>query len=268
MGAYVGVAMAIDGVNTARGWKISRTSNSKPYYASNTAQGAGRACGNRDWEGQYWCYGHTPAYFPGDSFTFQAVTDEGAGLQGAAMVERVRIFWDFEEGAYIAHVVDFARNGALTFTATASDATQPSDYIHCTEGTKFMYGLATLPEVQEMMLDIRCANRPRVTSSTGGGNLRARGNLDAFWSVKSIEHDPSAYPVVNATHPLYFYVDDTTYWTLNWGKVLKSPNDYGVNHESLDYVGGVLEGAWSGHLASGTGAIITPGGVTKWPYPA
>ncbi len=268
MAAHVGVSMAIDGVNTARQFRIWRTSNSFPYWASNTQQGAGRKCGNIDWRGRYWCYGHTPAYFPGDSFTFQAVTDQGKGLQGSALVERVQIFWDITKGDYIAHIVEFARNGALTFTATATDATQPSDYIHCAQGTKFMYEGTTLPEVETMMLDIRCANRHRVTSDTSGGVLRARGNLDVSWSVKNIEHDPSQYPAINSTHALKFYVDSTTYWLLNWGKVLASPNDYGANHETLEYVGGTLEGAWSGHLASGTGTITTPGGVEKWPYPA
>jgi len=267
MGAYVGVDLAIDGVNTARGWKISQTSNSQGYNASNTQQGTGRACGNVDWIGQYWCYGHTPAYFPGDTFTFQAVTDQGAGLQGAAIIERVRIFWNIAKGDYIAHVVDFARNGALTFTATATDVTQPGGYVKCSEGTKFTYGGTELQEIEEMMLDIRCANRPRVTSSTSGGALRARGNLDAAWSVKSIEHDPSAYPVINALWDLKFYVDATTYWTVNWGKVTASPNDYGGNHETLEYIGGTVEGKFSGHSATSTGAIITPAGTTKWPYP-
>jgi hypothetical protein len=267
MGAYVGVTFAIDGVNTARRFKIWRTSNSLPYWASNTQQGAGRKCGNVDWRGRYWCYGHTPVHFPGDSFTFQCVTDNGKGLQGSAIVERMQVFWNIQRGGYIWYIVEFARNGALTLSGTATDNTQPAAVgVFCAQGTKFTYSGTTLSDVTEMKLDVRAYNRPRVTSDTAGGVLRARGNLDAFWDVKSLNEDPSAYPTINTNHALRFYVDSTTYWAMNWGRVLGSPNDFGANHEDLSYVEATTHGRYNGHLASGTGSIVNPAGTTEWPY--
>jgi hypothetical protein len=266
MAAHAGQAMAIDGVDTARGFRITQTSESRPYGASNTAQGAGRKCGNVDWLGHYWCYGHTPVHFPGDTFTFQAETYDGKGLQGSAIVERLRIFWNITEGDYIAHVVDFARVDELTFTGSATDSVNPSTKVVCAQGTKFTYGDAELTEIDTMMLDFRSQNPKRVTSSTNGGVVRARGSLDAYWQVKHKEHDPSQLPTLNDTHVLKFYVSDAEYWELTWGKVLASPNQFGVEMEPLDYIDNTLAGAWNAHADTGQGSILDPAGDQKWPY--
>lgn len=262
MGTVVcGNAMAVNGVNTARNFRIILHNEGIPYAASNTNGSMGRVVSAFDWQGVYMMYGHTPVVFPGDNFTFTGSTTGTQGVSGAAICERIRIMWDVERGAPISALVFFASNGAFAYTGAATDVTVPNPP---TAKNMFASFGSALTNVRKMELEISSRVKPYSTADTLGWVKRNKGAIDAKCSVDLYTPDAADLPTIGTDTIAKFYVTETTFWELKWMHNQGFWN-FETDHESDTNVSAVLEAAFTGYSAGGEGYIKNPAIVTKWP---
>lgn len=269
MGVTTGINMAVNGEDTNRLWQIITVSELTPYVASNTSGGTGRKCGIDDWSGVYLGYGHTPAVFPGDKFTFQASIDGTYGWvseENGAYCEQVDIVIDIEEGKYVEYAVRFTRNGTLTGGAAAySDASAPT--IYCPESLTINRGGTDEDDVRFMHLTMRCPGRPYVSSSTAGGRKRNRGAFDASLEYHRYFTLPTSMPAVETDYIMKVNVTTTpTFWELDWMKCVRI--EPLVNTETMENVGSKLFFEFNANSVGTTGYVKNPATTQKWPFSA
>lgn len=274
MSVVSGMGGAVNGVSTVRGWSIDHAADLTPYVASGMKGGTSRVAGNKDWTGQYTCYGHSPTHFPGDAITFTGSIDGSNGCTGAAMVNEVTINWDIEAGGVINYTVSFEGNGALTFGASvATDVTVPSAFP--ANACKIeLADVAASPSYSEVdnirtiTLTFTKSNPSYASSGTAGLVKRVEGNLDCSLSYGVYEGDPTAYIQPNTVQFVRVYVNATTYWeikAMRFGAV----SGVEVDIEGPNVVGATQNAEFEAFYdLSGTmteGVIINPAVVTKWP---
>jgi hypothetical protein len=266
MGVITGLNMTVNGENTLRMWQIEELSELTPYVASNTDSGTGRKCGIDDWKGIYLGYGHTPAVFPGDFFTFAASMDGALGWyseENGAYCEQIDIVLDVEKNQYIQYAVHFSRNGTLTKGAAVySDTTVPSP--PCPESLTVIRGEVDENDVRFAHLIMRCPGRPYVSSSTSGGRKRNRGAFDAALEYHRYFSDPTTLPAVETDYRMQLEVTDATNWDLEWMKMVRL--EAIVNTETQENVGVKLFFEFNGQNGTATGSVKNPALTEKWPF--
>lgn len=259
----------INGANTVRYWMVMSEADDQAYHASNVNGGTGRIDGNTDWQGIYRAYGHTPAVWPGDAFSFAGAMNSlgTVGASGTAIVQRIRIVCPIEEGGKIWHEVLFGGNGALTLgtVSVTPDTSVPNP--PAAQGCKVAIGNPTPADVTdvrgwELVIEdptVRYAN-----SGTSGGYRRESDNLDAQVQYDVHAANFNVLPTLNANHIVRLYVTASIYWELKWAKVLKLPKNE-VPIEDRQLVSGTVMLGMNGHVSGTTGWIKNPAGTTKWP---
>ena len=278
MGVHSGAVGMVNGMTTVRNWQAGITAALSPYYASNTKGAGGHNAGNRDWSGSWDCYGHTPAYMPGETVSFVGSESGTKGVTGSAIVDSVTINWDIAGAKEINHTVNFSGNGAATVgAAVASIDTGTPDIFSCYNLAAVQLGddsstggdFAALANVKTAALTLTAANASTINSSSGGWTLRAAGNFTATLSITVDIDDISTLPAVNDAKAVRLYVDDTDYWEILWMRFGALSNIV-VDKETNAIVGATL----NANLViicedDGTtvGSITTPGAVSAW-WPA
>ncbi len=278
MSVISGVGGAVNTISTVRTWRINSEADLQAFVASNTKAGTGRLAGNKDWNGQYTAYGHTPIKMPGEAFAFVGNMSNGKGASGTAIVDSVEIVWDIEAGAPIAHTVSFSGNGALTLGAAAA-ADESVLTVLSSIGTKVELApvLATpvyieLLDIRTITLTITASNQSYVSSSTAGETKRTEGNIDATLaiSVYSDDFTLAPFPVVNDARHVRLFIDDTLFWDIDWMRFGEN-SDIEVDLEGPSNVGVTLNASFSAFEDIDTvlieGFIKKPAGSTFWPKP-
>lgn len=270
-----GINAAVDGVSTARGWEVSYTADTQKYVASNTDGGPGREDGNKDWSGSYTAYGHTPAVWPGESFTFLGSEDGAVGVSGTAIVDTITINIDFESGAIIDYTVNFSADGALTLNAAAvvADATMPAAYTSIGRKVQLKAiggAYADVDDVRTVTITLSAENQSYVSSSTSGWVRRNAGNFDATLSLSIYESDLSALILPNSIYSVKVYVTAAAFWEFEWIKFGEA-SGVTVDREGAGHIAYTANGAFTG-FAEVTGSmtqgfIKNPAVATKWPAP-
>lgn len=263
---YCGNHMAINGVSTARRFTIEKINKPTVYVASNTLLGSGAIKGAFDWKGVYYAYGAQPAFMPTAAFTFSGTADTGAGLDGEAIIERVRILGPLEDSGIVQHEVYFAGNGELTTGAGGdTDATVPDPPPAVDTSVAWA---AELTNVRQWRLEFFTNLKEYVTSSTLGWVNRLKGAIMGklevdLYSVGSdgptIGTDAVCTITVAAGPPAETYV-------ITWMHAT-GYRDLDVNHEGRNAIGATLLGTFNGFSAGVAGSIVLPDASTWWPAP-
>lgn len=251
--------------STVGEWKVFLASLPPAYAASNTANAVARDGGNTDWRGFYRGYNYNPLPFPGDTFDFIGSIDGTKGFFGPAICDRLIITCDVFRGRKIESRVDFSANGAGTLTADAAVVADASNVV----GVTSVRRTVALNEVDATLLRywrliFTAANKPYVHSGTDGKTQRTSGLIDVAWLYQVFTDDPTTLPARGTFPRMRFYVTDTLYWLVNWGR-LDHVEEFGASKESPENVGATIRGSFSGYMGSGEGTIIDPAGGVRWP---
>lgn len=240
MGLHSGKWAVINGVGTVRSWSINETQAPARGLASNTKFAPIRKKGVFSWNGSYNAYGAIPACMPGVLFGFTgygAPNDDvsGAGqlYTGNAMVSGVTLTWNWGNGEFLGHTVNFAGDLALTKSSGSqpTDVSTPSmpgmELCKIQTGTPPDAGYADLPNVVTATLNISCSLQAAVNSSTivGSGSLakiwtaQKAGPVD--WSLSISQQDNERVGTIpfdiGDNRALKLFVNDSQFWHLKWG---------------------------------------------------
>lgn len=265
MGIYDGELAAVTGEPTIFAWHVDHKGNLSPYTASNTDGGVGRDAGNNDWTGWYQAYVHTPAVFPGDSFTFEGSIDGTNGVSGTARCTDITWEWDLRKGDYIVSRVGFAAAGALTLGAVAvTDAAEPDPT--WVGSLPFHLNGVQQGHVNFMRLMIRKNCKRYCDAEAAGHYLWTPGDkIDVTGMWRVYEDDPAAFPAVDSRHVARFYVSATTYWQITW-LMIDEVDEIGVDRkQDNEPVGAVITGKFTANDGTTAGSIVNPDTTTKWP---
>lgn len=267
----------VNGISCVRQWTITHTSSPADVVDSATKGAKGAVAGNQDWSGSYVANGAIPEVRPGETFDFQAAVDATNGVSGTAIVDRIEIEIDVENGGIISHTVSFSGNGVLTYGAvTASDAGPPKilPAMNCHVTTCAPAQSPTwtaLTNVRTIRITLSADNQTYVDSSCGGWTQRVGGNITAEISISvymvSIE-DLLTIVEPNNVRGVRIYVNADTYWELLWMMFT------GLSNVTVDIERGTVVGAdlaarfvVSQQIGGNTiyGTIKAPGNATWWP---
>jgi len=263
MTVIAGIDMAIGSENTGRMFQISYQGTLRPYWASNMAGGAGRNEGVTRWRGQYLGYGHTPARFPGDSFTFTGSVDGTNGVTGTALCDAIVIRGSLQRGGPIEYMVKYTGISALTLgAAAAADETNPNppdalDMKIDVDGTDE-------DDVTDVVMEITARNRYYASSTTPGVTKGVAGGIDARVMWRLLQGTVTSLQTPNTNAIVKAYVTSTTFWQFSKMRV-ESLGDFTADHEGSDPVGGTILASMNGaNAGAGIGCILNPAEACKW----
>lgn len=274
MSVISGIGGAVNGQDTVHKWTVNVLKALIPYHASNTKKGTARIAGNGDWNGSFVGLGHSPAQFPGDTFTFTGSIDGTNGVTGNARVESTEIVIDVEGGNPIAFTITFSSNGALTRgPAVATDSVVPNP--PSSIGTKVEFGtmvgapvFTELSDVRTVTLSFNKSLPEYASSATAGETKRVDANLDFTIAIAVYTDDFATLPDEGDERQCRVYVDATTFWDLKWIRI-EELSDLDVDIETGAPVGAVINAGMHGFAnIVGTpteGFIKDPADTTKWP---
>jgi hypothetical protein len=266
-----------------KSWTISKTAGNTAYVDSATKGATTRGEGNKDWTGSFSADGY-PAVAPGETVTFLGTMDAVKGCSGSAIIESVKVDWDFAGGGSVAHEVTFAGNGVLTLgAAVAADASICSP-VSCLNGKVELATPAASPSwtelagVENVSITFTRPGQTYVDTSTDGWTKRKRGALD--WTASIRVHPDSntgnaAYGLEGLPQPgtiKGIKVTDAQgtplSYTLNWG-MFADVSDVAVSRETQGIVSATLAVAMCATtLISGVataGSITLPDASVMWP---
>ena len=110
-------------ITECRTWSLSLTSDNKAYVSCSTAGQTRRVAGNKDWTASATIYlqdGLDVPFDEGDIALLELFTDQTAGsggkYAGQGIVESIEPEVDIEGGELVSATVNFAADGAMTFT--------------------------------------------------------------------------------------------------------------------------------------------------------
>ena len=279
---FSGRLAAIDNVTTVRDWRVSIDSDVQNFVASNTKGMQGTVKGNRDWNGSFNCYGHTPpiAFKPGEEVAFLGSYDGAKGLSGQILIDSIEITIDIEAGSIIGYTVNFSGNGAPDIDADAvvTDATMPDVYSssqNCKVEAADLPAISEYSEVEHLRtvtITISADNVSYVDSSTGGWTKRKKGNLSCEISLTFYAEDndlsnaTELYP--NTLKKIHIHVDDGEYWELDC-IIFSNLSDILLDREAAAMVGFSIDGSFTAYYDDGTemveGSITDPADNEWWP---
>lgn len=278
MGVLSGKYGVVNGKTTTRQWSINDNHAPKRYRASNTKNGAGRRNGIRSWSGSFNQYGAVPSVMPGALFTFSGYTAPTTGVlgtngliyTGTAIVDSVVITWNWGSGDILSMVTNFSGHLDLASSEAGAltDATAPTVPPIC--GTKITYddtGDVEWENLLQATLTISAENQSYVNSSTGCWTGKTPGPID--WTA-SVTEQEVLRDILNIgdDYEFKFWVDDTDFWKLKWGKV-KEFTGITVDMEGGGIIQRTVPLEMQGFAESNgaAGSITLPGAVSAW-WPA
>ncbi len=263
-----------------RDWQISYTADLKAAVC-NVSRGAPfRIQSIFDWVGTWKSYGPYPAAKPGDAITFRgAITGTSPnvkGVEGSAIVERVEITCDIENGGIIEHTVTFAGNGALSRTSTSSwtnATTYPTPYPARlgkveTAAPAAVPTFAELGDVRNWTLSLQVALQAYASSSTALYRKRVVGPFDASLTIGIFADNlTTMVPLPNEVKHVRLYTEAAKYWDIKWAR-FSGVNGYDVDIETGKPVGCTLAAGLSGVENPGAGYaggwVKDPDGTAYW----
>ncbi|MFZ5832405.1 MAG: hypothetical protein ACOY3P_20150 [Planctomycetota bacterium] len=266
MGYRTGRGGQIDGINCLSRFRLREyaTRAAVVCSASDGAEIVGP--GNVGWEGVAVAYGHTPPVLPGEAFTFTGVDSGGTGLRGAAIVDKVVIFWPVEDARLPVHYhLQFSSRGALTAGLYSASAESPPLPLWPTGLGLKIDDVAFA--VREMRLTIESLNAKRNDTATAGVTVHEPGNLRALVEASAYFDDFRNLPRANDLVDLKLDAGDSDYWHLQWGRVNPMEPQVVLADAQGRAVGNSVDLAfhWSSVEAGTAGQIVTPAGASFWP---
>jgi len=266
MAVYSGIAAAAK-INaavesTVSGWKVTETARAAHYSASQTGGADTSTDGNKDWQGWYRTYSHTPLPFPGDSFTFLGSIDAATGVSGTAMCDRLILTCPVEAGQNIDCRVEFSSNGALSYGAAAAADTSTVQAYNAA-GLPVARGGIPVSDTRYWRLVIGARNKPYAGSTNAGIVKRTPGVIYAQWAYQAYTDDPTTIPTKGSTDALRFYVTASSWWELFWVRY-EAINEFGADIEGMENVLYTAAGSFAGWLGTALGHIKNPAGAVKW----
>lgn len=216
---------AINGVNNARELVLWETGDDITVVHSASDGAFIEMSGTEDWEGYYSAYGAVSANgYPNDalSLAFNINQAVDVGGSGTAIIEAVRIDWDFVKNWPLMHTVKFAGNGAFTWGAQTTSDTSTVALLPSRDGDIKVAtpagspSFASVDRVVRAQLTVFSDTTRYADSSTSTGYKRAAGVLG--WNVLLDVHadDPSAQETLNGDKHVRMYADATNYWDIQW----------------------------------------------------
>lgn len=280
MSEISGILGAVNGIHTVRNWKVSTNASLQGGVASNTKNMRAVVDGNKDWNGSFAAYGHTPSVMPGEAIAFVGSIDGAKGVTGNAIIDSVEVAIDIEGGAPIANAVTFSGNGAIALgvAAVAADTTTPAIFpsvgrkVEIATPASPTPSYAELANVRTVTLRFAAANTSYADSATAGLVKRFKGPLSGSISMSvhgtAVELSNLNLILPNTDKFVKIYVTATEYWLLQVIK-FESISDVVVDRETGAIVGASIGGQFSGFYdLSGTlteGIVEQPGEVEWWP---
>ena len=257
-----GINAHIDGISTLRKWKVRMKNMVAEGAASDAPGGIQRLAGNKDWNGIYLAYGHTPVQFPGDAFSFSGDVDANYGISGTGIVDKITLICPVEKGDRIEQIVEFSANGALTAGAAAATA-GATPAIYSAISRKVALDTVDVTDVRGWKLVMSARNKPYASSTTAGQVQRTAGNIDAQFEYMTYQDDASQFPTEGDMSVVRFYVTASTYWELTWG-IFEEIGEWGGDLEGAENVGAVVRGSYSAFNSTSMGTIRNPAGDYKY----
>lgn len=279
MSVLCGLLGAIDKVDTVRNWRVTTNAALQSFVASNTDGMVGNLAGNKDWNGQYSAYGHTPVKMPGEAFAFLGSCDGVKGVSGTAIVDSTEISIDIETGSVISHVVNFSGNGALSVGVAAEITDEEDPAIYSSIARKVMLAAVTseaefseLGHVRTVVLRFAATNTSYVDSGSAGIVKRCKGNYSVGLSFNLYEESSDCAIVENLLPNTWckvrVYVSVTEYWEFV-SCIVENVSDFIIDREAAAICGFTCNLRFSGVYNDGTGVVVgsikKPGDSTWWP---
>jgi hypothetical protein len=266
MTVIAGTSAVVDGEDTIRAWRVRHVNKTVPYVASNTNGAVSRIVGVNDWTGWYLGYGHTPANFPGDAFTFTGNVADSVGATGDARCERFDLNWSPATGGLIEYRVFFGSNGALTIGATSSVSDSTSPNPPTSACMKIELDGTEVDDLTQFAMSIRARNLPYVSSSNCVTNVprtkRIAGPVDGEMTFRFYQGAFASIPSVGSIDVAKLYVTSTTYWQLS--SVIIDSVEPEPDHMSNEPVAVTCHASFTGFSAGAAGVIANPAGSEKW----
>lgn len=299
MAALSGAFGTVSGEHTVRNWTVSQKRPGPIVYNSNSSAGAIRANGIQDWKGSFEQYTLFPTLFPGDKTVFVGYTSPDDGIPGNLgaiyggdiIVSEISLIWDWRsDNAPLTRILFEADgNFAELKSAIPVDAVIPDPPSVCglkieqgkelSEGTEILW-----PNVAsaELVFRIRTpkinSSETTFTASPGGGSVnsaftkRTKGFFD--FSITIVEDSTSLLDSISSkvgdSLRIKLFVDDTTFWTVEWAKI-DSITDLIVDIESgrvIEQTVNLLQNSRANiEDEFEEGFIINPAGSVVWPFP-
>ena len=264
-----GKDMAITGESTTDYFEIHTERTLADMVAGNTDGGVMREDGNDRWWGFYRLYGHSPARFPNNSFTFVCAPENAGNIavSGTAKCSAIRIAIDIRNGEYIDSVVSFLCHGALsTSVAAPTDVSQPLPL--SVKGLYPEFGATSYQNyhIDYMQLDIQAAGMDQywyADSTSNGQVMHEDGDIDAKAEFRMLTDSSADFPTIGSRQIYKMRVTATTYWELAWMRV-RGVLPWRTDRRRKELVGAAIQLEFSGWSGTMQGYIKNPATTLKW----
>lgn len=256
------------------GWDVQFTGADGPYSASNIPRGTGRVKGPVDLVGKWQAIGHTPAKFPGDSFTFIGSVDgaKGVTVQTARCLQAAVMFPIEEDRPLIVNTVAFGNDGTSIIWGSAAVSDTSAPVLPKIHKVKISVAGGDLFAVANVRLLLSSPGRRYVASNCYDAQSDQTyyrrpdcGRLDVRLEVQTYEGDPAALKRPNDDDSVKLYVDDAQYWEFTNMRLL-DVDGWGGTHEGQKPVGcRYVFGLDLTKDGTAKGTVVTPDGAILWP---
>lgn len=264
-----GKNVMVNGEGTVDYFELHTRNDLDMTVAGNTDGGEMVISGNDDWWGHYRLRPSAgyPVRFPNDSFALLAGPETGArGVSGTARCTAIEMTWDIRNGRAIDAEVHFGANGTLTSNAVISaDANNPNPLTSKEMYCSFAGASYDTLHVDFMRLRISAEQLIEYVDGTSDGQtLRTEGDMSAIaqWKMSCDAH--AEFPSPGSFGNLQMRVTATTYWDINWMRIMTVRWLTDRRQKQLP-VQGLVTARFSGNNGTEVGFIKQPGDTTKWP---
>jgi hypothetical protein len=283
MGLHSGKWAAVNGISTLRHWTVSETQAPAMGRASNTGFAPVRKKGVRSWSGQYTAYGAQPQCMPGTIFGFTGfsapdddVSGAGQTFTGNAIVDSVSMTWNWGNGEYLGHTVNFSGHLALTkgtgvmpVDAAVPDM-PPVALCKIQTGAPDGSGYADLPNVVTVTLNISSSNQSFVNSSTIVGGVLWTGKKAGLpdWNLSISQQDNQRVGApfdIGDNISIKLFTDATLFWLLQWGHV-RDFTGIDANRETGAILARTINIDQTALDTTALGLVVMPSGTQWWPF--
>lgn len=265
-----GLNAAINGVTCIGRFVLDEPSQDNAVACSDSGGAEVLSDSNKDWRAVIIAYGHTPPVLPNDLLTFSGVDSDGEGWQSAAngsIARSAQIFCRSQVSDQFFYQLLIEGNGALTrgtYSVPATTVPSPSSSITC----GITVGSTALPGIGDWDLLLEAAlAEPVWPADSGGWAKRSPGNLRATLTFDQFPDAVTDTPALQADAAYKAYVTPTTFWELQWMRVLNRSTKVVVRNERNEPETIVARSVarWNSAVGGVQGHIKKPSTATYWP---
>jgi hypothetical protein len=265
-----GTNFSLNGVPCIGLFQLEKNSQDNAVACSDSDGAEVLADSNKDWKAQVRAFGHTPLVLPNDLLTFAAVDSDDEGWQSAAsgaIVRSAHIFCRSQQSEMYYHDLIIEGNGSLTKGTYSQDAVvvpSPSSSIvrDIKIGGDSVAGLGDW----DLLLEAKTA-KPIWLAGDSGWPKRAAGPLSATLTFDQYLDDLDDMPALQTDAIYKAYCTSTTFWELEWMRVLARPVKVVVRGEDNAPEATVFRSVarWNSTVGGVKGYIKKPDGTQWWP---